>query len=418
MTVAVQRLVAVLDLGSSRVTALIGEVTGEPASWGLRILGVGVERSNGVRRGVIRDFEETVRAVQKAMHDAERVAGVEVGTVYCGVAGELVAQRQTSGVVSIPGSEIRTVDIARVIDVASKVSFGNDQELLHAIPQDYRVDGVSGYADPIGMSGEQVEADIYLVTARSSGLAHQRRAIEKAGWHVGGVVLESLAASMAVLTAEEREIGSVLLELGGGSTTLSIFHGGRLRYTASLRFAGSHLTSDLVHGLQVTQAEAERIKERWGAAFESQVPENEVIELGASAGLPVRHAPRRLVAHIMGMRLQEMLEMASDEVTRAGWSMAGLPAGVVLCGGGAAIPGVLELTRDTFASPVRIGTPSDGLRGLVDRVTGPAWAVPIGLALYGARQIATGSGFVAGGRSAATVERVLGPVRRWLQDFF
>jgi cell division protein FtsA len=418
MSVPVQRLVAALDLGSSRVTGLIGEVTGDGRSWGLRVLGIGSEDSTGIRRGTIRDFDETVRATTKAMKAAEQMAGLEVGTVYCGVAGVHIAQRISHGVASIPGSEIRTVDLARVNDVACAISFGQDQELLHAIPHDYRVDGQSGFADPIGMAGERVEAEVYLVTARSSAIAHERKAVEKAGWHVGEFVLEPLAASLAVLSADERDAGVVLVKLGAGSTSVAIFQGGKLRHTASLRFAGGHVTSDLVHGLQITQAEAERIKTTYGSAYEPAVSELEVIELPASSGQPVRHAPRRLLAHIMGMRFQEILELAFDEVTRSGWAMAGLPAGVVLSGGGAGTPGIVELARDVFAAPVRVGVPAAGLRGLVDRVAAPGLAVPVGLALWGARQVATGSGFGAAGKSSPAVERVLGPVKRWLQDFF
>ncbi len=418
MSVPVQRLVAAVDLGSTKVVGVIGEVTGDARSWGLRILGVGAEPSSGVRRGVIRDFEETVRAISRAMASAERIAGIEVGTVYCGMSGANVAQRLSHGVASIPGSEIRTADLARVNDVACSVSFGQDQELLHAIPYDYRVDGEPGSADPIGMTGDRVEAEVLLITVRAQATAHQRKAIEKAGWHVGEFVLDPLAASLAVLTPEERQEGVVLVDLGGMSTSVAIFQGGKLRHTATLRFAGGHVTSDLVHGLQVTQADAERIKTTWGAANEAAVPEVEVIELPPSAGQPARQAERRLVAHIMGMRLQEVLELASDEVARAGWAMEGLPAGVVLTGGEAATPGMVELTRDVFASPVRIGIPADGLRGLVDGVASPGFAVPVGLALYGARQVALGGGFGAGGRSSPAVERVLGPVKRWLQDFF
>jgi cell division protein FtsA len=418
VSIAVQRLVAAVDLGSSKVTGLIGEVTGDARSWGLRVLGIGTEESTGIRRGAIRDFEETVRAIRRAMKSAEQMAGLEVGTVYCGVSGVHIAERISHGVASIPGSEIRTVDLARVNDVACAISFGQDQELLHAIPHDYRVDGQSGHADPIGMTGERVEAEVYLVTVRSSTISHERKAVEKAGWHVGEFVLEPLAASLAVLSAEEREAGVVLVELGAGSTSVAIFQGGKLRHTAALRFAGGHVTSDLVHGLHVTQAEAERIKTAFGSAYEAMVPEEEVIELPASGGHPVRRASRRLVAHIMGMRFQEVLELSFDEVTRAGWGMAGLPAGVVLSGAAAGTPGIVELARDVFAAPVRVGVPAAGLRGLIDRVASPGLAVPVGLALWGARQVATGSGFGAGGKSSPAVERMLGPVKRWLQDFF
>jgi cell division protein FtsA len=418
VSVAVQRLVAAVDLGTTRVTAIIGEVTGDAQSYGLRILGIASEPSNGVRRGVVRDFDETVRAVRKAIHDAERMAGIEVGTVDVGVAGELVAHRISHGAASIQGSEVRTADLARVIDIASDVSFGQDQELLHAIAHDYRVDAQPGFADPIGRAGDNLAAEVYLVTARSSALAHLRRAVEKAGWHVGEFVLEPLAASLAVLTAEEREAGVVLLEFGGGSTSMSIFEGGKLRHTVALRFAGGHVTSDLVHGLQVTQADAEQLKVRYGAAYEPLVADNEVVELPAGGGHGVRHTPRRLIAHIMHMRLQEVAELAYDEVARAGYTMAALPGGVVLAGAGAMAPGMIELVRDVFAAPVRLGVPAAGLRGMVDRVTSTACAVPVGLTLYGARQVAFGGGFGAGGRSSPAVERVLGPVKRWLQDFF
>lgn len=418
MSVPVQRLVAAVDLGSTRVCCVIGEVTGDARSWGLRLLGVGSEPSSGIRRGVIRDFEETVRAIRKAVQDAERIAGLDVGTVDLGISGEHVATRVSHGVASVTGSEIRTADLARVNDVASNVSFGHDQELLHAIAHDYRVDGMPGHADPIGMTGERLEAEVYLVTARSSALAHLKKAVEKAGWHAGEFVLDPLAASLAVLTPEEREVGVVLVDFGGGSTTVAIFQGGKMRHTASLRFAGGHVTADLVHGLQVTQAEAESLKLRFGAAYEPMVPEAEVVELSAGHGHAARHAPRRLIAHIMHMRLQEMAELAYDEVARAGWAMAGLPGGVVLTGGGATTPGIVELVRDVFAAPVRVGVPASGLRGLVDRVASPGYAVPVGLALYGARQVAHGGGFGAGGRTSPAMERVLGPVKRWLQDFF
>jgi cell division protein FtsA len=418
VSVPVQRLVAALDLGSSAVTGLIGEVTGDGRSWGLRVLGIGTEESTGIRRGTVRDFEESVRATRRAMKLAEQMAGLEVGTVYCGVSGVNIAERISHGVASIPGTEIRTIDLARVNDVACAISFGQDQELLHAIPHDYRVDGVSGHADPIGMTGDRVEAEVYLVTVRTSIVTHIRKLVEKAGWHVGEWVLEPLAASLAVLSAEERDSGVVLVELGAGSTSVAIFQGGKLRHTASLRFAGGHVTSDLVHGLHLTQAEAERIKRSFGSAYEAAVPDAEVIELPASSGHSARHAQRRLVAHIMGMRFQEILELSFDEVTRAGWGMAGLPAGVVLTGGAAGTPGIVELARDVFAAPVRVGVPATALRGLVDRVASPGLAVPVGLALWGARQVATGAGFGAGGRSSPAVERVLGPVKRWLQDFF
>ena len=413
----VQRLVAGLDLGSSKVTGVIGEVTGDARTPGVKILGASQERTTGVRRGVVRDIEETTRAISKAMKDAQLMAGVEVGTVYCGVAGEHVSGRSSHGVVSVTGSEIRTGDVARVNDVAANVSFGLGHELLHAIPQDYIVDGQTGITDPIGMTGSRLEAEVYLVTALGTALSNVRKCVERGGFSVGEFVLEPLAASLAVLTHDERDLGCVLVELGGGSTTVSVFHEGKIRHFASLMFAGQHVTNDIVHGLQVTQQEAERIKHRFGAAYEPLTSDDDTFELPGTPGQGLRMASRRVLAHIIHMRLQEVLELAMAEISRAGYQQH-LPAGVILTGGGSQLPGVIELAREVFALPVRIGAPGTGLTGLVDSVESPRMAVPAGLVLYGARQIAQGSSFGSARGKSPAVEKVFGPVKRWLQDFF
>lgn len=417
MKTTTQRLVAGLDLGSTRVLALIGDVTGDPRSPGVRVLGIGSERTTGLRRGVVRDIEETTRAIGRALKDAQRMAGVEVGSAYCGVAGEHVAGRISHGVVSVTGNEIRTGDVARVNDVAANVAFRRDHELLHAVPQDYLVDQQDGITDPIGMTGSRLEAQVYLVTVLSSALANLKKCAERAGVHVAEFVLEPLAASLAVLTPDERNLGCAVVELGGGSTTVAIFQNGTVRHVASLMFAGGHVTNDIVHGLQVPQADAEQLKERYGAAFEPLVGDAETISLPAAPGQTARVAPRRVLAHIMHMRFQEILELAVDEVTRAGFRQH-LPAGVVLTGGGAQAPGIVELAREVFALPVRVGTPGPGLSGLADRVQSPRMAVPVGLLLYGAKQALQSGGFGTGARWAPPVDRVIGPVKRWLQDFF
>jgi cell division protein FtsA len=417
MTTQPHRLVAALDLGSNKIVAIIAEVVGDGRDAGAKILGLGVERSSGIRRGVVRDIEEATRAIDKALRDAQRMAGVEVGTVYCGIAGEHVAGRSSHGMVSVTGDEIRTSDVARVNDMASNVSFGRDHELLHAIPQDYLIDQQGGINEPIGMTGSRLEAEVYLVTVLSSVLQNLRKCVERAGYHVGEFVLEPLAASLAVLTPDEVELGCALVELGGGSTNIAIFQSGKIRHTGSLLCAGGHVTADIVHGLQVTQLDAERLRERYGAAYEPLVPESDVIELPSTPGQGPRSAQRRVLAHIMHMRIQEVLEYAQDEISRAGYHQR-LPAGVILSGGGALTPGIVELARDVFAMPARCGIPGQKLRGLADSVESPRMAVAAGLALYGARQIALGSGFGSGARRSPAVERVFGPVKRWLQDFF
>ncbi len=411
-----QHLVAALDLGSTKVVGLIGEVLGEARDPRVRVLGVATERTGGIRRGVVRDIEETTRAISKVMHDAQVMAGVEVGTVYCGVAGEHIAARSSHGVVSVTGSEIRTGDVARVNDVASNVSFGRDHEMLHAIPQDYLIDQQEGITEPIGMTGSRLEAEVYVVTVLSSAIQNLRKCVEKAGFSIGEFVLEPLAASLAVLTPDERELGCAIVELGGGSTNVSIFQAGKIRHTASSVFAGGHVSNDIVHGLQVTQQEAERLKERFGVAYEPLAGDHDLFQLPSTPGQGNRTAHRRVLAHIMHMRLQEVLELALDEISRTGYRQR-LPAGIILTGGGAQAPGIVELAREVCALPVRVGAPGEGLSGLVDSVDSPRMAVPAGLLLYGAKEVMASGGFAAGRRSPA-VEKVFGPVKRWLQDFF
>lgn len=411
-----ERLVAALDLGSTKVVGLIGEVLGEVRAPRVRVLGVASERTAGIRRGVVRDIEETTRAISKVMHDAQVMAGFEVETMYCGIAGEHIAARSSHGVVSVTGSEIRTSDVARVNDVASNVSFGRDHELLHAIPQDYLIDQQEGITEPIGMTGSRLEAEVYLVTVLSSAIQNLRKCVEKAGFGIGEFVLEPLAASLAVLTPDERELGCAIIELGGGSTNVSIFLGGKIRHTASSGFAGGHVTNDIVHGLQVTQLDAERLKDRFGMAYEPLAGDHDVFQLPSTPGQGPRETHRRVLAHIMHMRLQEVLELALEEISRTGYRQR-LPAGIILTGGGAQAAGMVELAREVFALPVRVGVPGEGLSGLVDSVESPRMAVAAGLLLYGAKEVMGSGGFAAGRRSPA-VEKVFGPVKRWLQDFF
>ncbi|MBM4188684.1 MAG: cell division protein FtsA [Gemmatimonadetes bacterium] len=417
MTQTNQRLVAALDLGSTRMLAAIGEVTGDPRNPGVRVLGVGSERSTAVRRGVVRDIVEATRGIERALKDAQLMAGVEVGTLYCGIAGEHVGGRLSHGVVSITGNEIRTADVARVNEVAANVAFSRDHELLHAVPQDYLVDQQAGITDPIGMSGSRLEAQVYLVTVLSSAVANLQRCIERAGFRVGEFVLEPLAGSLAVLTPDERELGCALVELGGGSTNVAVFQHGKICHTASLMFAGGHVTSDIVHGLQVPQQDAERLKEASGAAYEPLVSDAETIDLPSGPGQPPRPGSRRVLAHIMHMRLQEILELVGDELGRSGLRPR-LGAGVVLSGGGALTPGIVELARDVLALPVRVAMPGPGLSGLTDRVASPRMTVPVGLLLYGAKQALQTGGFGAVARRSPAVDKVIGPVKKWLQDFF
>jgi len=284
-----RRLVAGLDLGSTKTCAVIAEVAGDlPRSPLAKILGVGLAKNSGVRRGMVRDIDETTRSVAAALKDAERMAGARVNDVTCGIAGEHVSARGSTGVVAVSGEEISPQDVARVNEVARAVSLGRDHELLHDIPQEYVVDQQRGISDPVGMTGTRLEVEMYLVTAQSTAAQNLRKSVQRAGYRVADVVLEPLAASYAVLTDDEKELGVALVEVGGSSTGVAIFHEGKIRHLASLKYAGSHVTSDLVQGLGVTQSDAERLKERHGAAYSPLVSADEVVSLPSTAGQGAR----------------------------------------------------------------------------------------------------------------------------------
>jgi len=412
------RLVAGLDLGSTKTCAVIAEIVGDlPRAPIAKILGVGLAKNTGVRRGMVRDIDETTRSVAAALKDAERMAGVRVSDVTCGIAGEHVSARGSSGIVAVSGEEINAQDVARVNEVARAVSLGRDHELLHDIPQEYIVDQQRGISDPVGMTGTRLEVEMYLVTVQATAAQNLRKSVQRAGYRVADLVLEPLAASYAVLTDDEKELGVALVEVGGSSTGVAIFHEGKIRHLASLKYAGAHVTSDLVQGLGVTQADAERLKERHGAAYTPLVDAGEMVSLPSTPGQGARQASRELVAHIIHQRVDEIFDLVAREFDRAGYGGGRLPAGVVLTGGTAHLPGMVELAREAFAVPVRAGQPELGISGLTDSVQAPRYAVPVGLVLYAARKAAGGAapGVLLGG---ARLDRLFGPVKRWLQDFF
>jgi cell division protein FtsA len=411
------RVVCGLDVGTTKTCAVIAEIAGElPRSPEARILGVGQTRSSGVRRGVVRDIDETTRSIVDCVAAAERMAGTKADGVYVGVAGEHVRALTSPGVVNVTGQEIKEADVQRVIDVARAVVLPPDSEILHVLPQEFLVDRQRGISDPVGMTGTRLEVDVFIVTMSSSVATNLRKSVERAGYHVSGFVLEPLAASYATISDDEKELGVALVELGGGSTDLAVFQDGKFRHVGTFGFAGSHITSDLAQGLAVTQAEAERLKEGFGIAYEPMAVPGELLELAGTAGQGARQVQRELLAHIIHMRLEEILSMVSREIERVGY-VGKLASGVVLTGGSAQMPGVVELAREVFAMPVRIGMPGQHLSGsLTDAVEKPRFSTATGLALHGMLEQARGA--AAAGSRAVTVDKMLGMAKRWLNDFF
>ena len=413
------RIVAGLDIGSAKTTALIGEVVGDlPKHPSVKVLGVGQARTTGMRRGVVADIEETTRSIRKAVQDAERMAGVQVHEVYSGIAGEHVQAMISTGIVAVSGDEINKSDVNRANEVARAQAIPAERELLHAIPQEYTVDKNSGIRDPIGMSGTRLETEMYLVTIGSSPAVNLRKSVERAGYAVRELVLEPLASALAVLTEDEKELGIALVEMGAGTTDLALFQEGKIRHLGTIAFGGNNVTNDIVHGLGVTQADAERLKERYGCAYEPLVRQSDPIQLPSTVAQGDRHIPRELLAHIIHMRMEEIFDLVQREVSTAGYA-GKLSAGVVLTGGAAAMQGSAELASDVFGTGVRVGVPLENLTGLSDSVEAPRFATAVGLAQYGASRIALGaSGSARKTKMGSGVAGAVDRIKYWLQDFF
>ena len=416
-----ERIIAGLDIGSSKTTALIAQAVGGDGKSAptLKILGVGQARTTGLRRGVVSDIEETTRSIKKAVEDAERMSGTKIDTIYAGIAGEHVRAMISKGIVAVNGDEISKADVDRANDVARAQPVPQDRELLHAIPQEYSVDKNQGIRDPIGMIGTRLETEMYLVTIGASPAMNLRKSVERAGYHVRELVLEPLASSLSVLTEDEKELGVALVEMGAGTTDIAVFHEGKIRHLGTVNYGGNNVTSDIVQGIGVTQADAERLKEKYGCAYEPLVDPTDVIQLPSTVAQGDRHVPREVLAHIIHQRMDEIFNLVLSEIERAGFAQR-LNGGVVITGGAAAMQGVAELAADVFGTGVRIGSPAENIGGLSDSVDAPRFATVVGLALYGAHRSA--AGFAPSGRhgalAGAGVDRFTRRIKSWLEDFF
>jgi cell division protein FtsA len=416
-----ERIIAGLDIGSSKTTALIAQaVGGGDGKPTLKVLGVGQARTTGLRRGVVSDIEETTKSIKKAIEDAERMSGIKIDTIYAGIAGEHVRAMISKGIVAVNGDEISKADVDRANEVARAQAVPGDRELLHAIPQEYSVDKNQGIRDPIGMIGTRLETEMYLVTIGASPAMNLRKSVERAGYHVRELVLEPLASSLSVLTEDEKELGVALVEMGAGTTDIAVFHEGKIRHLGTVNYGGNNVTSDIVQGIGVTQADAERLKERYGCAYEPLVDPSDIIQLPSTVAQGDRQVPREVLAHIIHQRMDEIFNLVLSEIERAGFAQR-LNGGVVITGGAAAMEGVGELAADVFGTGVRIGSPAENIGGLTDSVDAPRFATVVGLALYGAHRSAAGFAPPSGRHKAlagAGVDRFTRRIKTWLEDFF
>ena len=374
-----ENIVVGLDIGTTKIGAVVGEVShGE-----INIIGTGTSPSIGLRKGVVVNIESTVESIKKAVEEAELMAGCEISSVYAGIAGGHITGFNSRGIVAIKGPEITQNDVDRVIDAARAVAIPMDREVIHVLPQEYIVDEQTGIQNPVGMAGVRLEAKIHIVTGAVTSAHNIVKCANRSGLDVCDIVLESLASGEAVLTNEEKELGTGLLDLGGGTSDLAIFSGKNIKHTFVLSLGGNNLTNDIAIGLRAPLLEAEKIKTKFGTCLSTNINSDDTIEVPGMGGREPRKLPRQILGEILEPRMEEIFTLVQREIYRAGMEN-NINSGVVITGGTALLDGIIDVAESIFNLPTRLGRPT-GISGLVDVVNNPMYATGVGLVLYGAR---------------------------------
>jgi cell division protein FtsA len=396
-----------LDIGTTKICAVVGEIFGSD----INIIGIGTHPSIGLRKGVVINIESTVESIKKAVEEAELMAGCEISSVCAGIAGGHITGFNSRGIVAIKGSEITENDVQRVVDAARAVAIPMDREVIHVLPQEFIVDDESGIQNPVGMAGVRLEAKIHIVTGAVASAHNIVKCANRSGLDVSDIVLESLASGEAVLTDEEKQLGTALLDLGGGTTDLAIFSGKNIKHTFVLALGGNNLTNDIAVGLRAPQADAEKIKKKYGTCLARDIGSDESIEVPGMGGRAPRKLPRQILGEIIEPRMEEIFELTHREIYRARMENA-IPSGVVLTGGTALLDGVEDVAESIFKLPTRLGKPQ-GIKGLVDVVNNPMYATGVGLVLYGARHRDSKKFRI---RDTNIFNRVMTRMRKWFHD--
>ena len=397
-----------LDIGTTKICVVVGEITDS----GVDIVGIGSSPSTGLRKGVVVNIEETVKSVQKALEEAELMAGCEIRSVYAGIAGSHIKGFNSHGVIAVKGGEVSPKDVERALEAASAIAIPLDREVIHTLPQEFIVDDQRGIVHPLGMAGVRLEVKVHIVTGAVTSAQNIVRSCHRAGLDVSDIVLESLASAKAVLTEEERELGVALVDLGGGTTDIAVFANDSIKHTGVLALGGQNLTNDIAFGLRTPLASAERIKITYGCAMTDLVHQDEIIEVPSVGGREPRRLSRRLLAEICQPRVEEVLALVDQELTRSGCKNL-VGAGVVLTGGSALLDGCQELGEQIFNLPTRIGYPRN-MGGLKDVVNSPKYATAVGLLCYGAEKEGGERKFRI--RDGNVFDRVLSRMKKWFAD--
>ncbi|MFQ5753412.1 MAG: cell division protein FtsA [bacterium] len=369
-----------LDIGTTKIGAIIAEVNGDMDP---TIIGVGTSPSEGLRRGVVVNLDKTVRSIQAAVEEAERMAGLQVNDVFAGIAGDHIRSINGRGVVAVagPNNEITKADVRRVIDAAKAVALPFDREILHILPQEFTVDDQHGIKDPVGMSGVRLEAEVHIVTGAITSAQNIYRSINRAGIQVLDLVLEPLASSYAVLGDDEKELGVIVMDLGGGTTDIAIFFEGCIRHTAVVGLGGKNVTNDIAIGFRTPVDQAEQIKIQNGCAIRKQGDREEIIEVPDVGGRAPRRISKAYLVDIIQPRMEEILSLAFREIKKSNYVHL-MTSGLVLTGGGSLLSGTIELAEEIFDMPVKLGVP-ERFNGLKDLVQSPIHATGVGLVHYG-----------------------------------
>lgn len=381
-----------LDIGTTKIAVIIAENTDSDE---LKIIGVGTSPSEGLRRGVVVNLDRTIRSIQAAIEEAERIAGVQISDVFAGIAGDHIRSINCRGVVAVAGqyNEITQADIRRVIDAAMAVALPIDREILHILPQEFIVDDQRGIKDPVGMSGVRLEAEVHIVTGAITSAQNIYRSIGRAGMKVMDLVLEPLASSYAVLAEDEKELGVIVIDLGGGTTDFAMFFEGCIRHTAVVGLGGKNVTNDIALGLRTPVEQAETIKIQHGCALHKNGDREEIIEVPGVGGRPPRRVSKALLVEIIQPRMEEILSLAYTEIKKSDYIHL-MTAGVVLTGGGSMLNGTVELAEEIFDMPVKLGVPTR-FTGLTDLARSPIHATGVGLVHYGLKHKNDSNGLFA-----------------------
>ncbi len=402
-----ENIIVGLDVGTTKICAVVGEVEGNK----INIIGIGTHPSIGLRKGVVVNIESTVESIQKAVEEAELMAGCEISSVYAGIAGGHITSFNSRGIVAIKGPEVTKNDVERVIDAARAVAIPMDREVIHVIPQEFIIDDQGGIQNPVGMSGVRLEAKIHIVTGAVTSAHNIVKCANRSGLDVCDIVLEPLASGEAVLTNEEKDLGAALLDLGGGTSDLAIFFGKNIKHTFVLSLGGNNLTNDISIGLRASQAEAEKIKIKYGTCVTQNISSEETIEVPGMGGRKPRKLPRQILGEILEPRIEEIFTLIKREIFRAGMDNV-ITSGVVLTGGSSLLHGITDIAESIFDVPSRLGKPM-GISGLIDVVNNPMYATGVGLVLYGARNQPEKKFRI---RDTNIFHRIMTRMKRWFKE--